>query len=165
MANGGEDPATGRAGSESPGGRAPKGWLETAIANCRPQPAIPALLVLLLSVLLPLTSQTPADAPSADTASPLLLLVPVGILVSCGLAIAAGFCSLFPTAAWIGLGFWVLRFAQPDGPLPAYNVYVIGAGMLAAATMFLGQLWRIRTHRFVPTIRDDREAGEDDATG
>lgn len=164
MGDRGDDPGIERTGSESPGGRAPRGWLESVIANCRPQPAIPALLVLLLTTLVPVTSQSPPGAPPADASPALMLLVPVGILASCGLAIAAGFCSLFPTAAWIALAFWVLRFTQPGGPLPAYNAYVIGAGVLAATAMFVIQLWRIRTRRFVPTIRDER-GPYDDAAG
>lgn len=140
--------------SPEPAGRPPRGLLETVTANCRPQPAIPAVLVLLLSVIIPVLGQGPGAPPAGADGSLLMLLVPVGLLASCGLAIAAGFCSLFPQAVWILIAGWALKFTVPGGPLPGYNAWVLRAGMAAAGVMLLVQLWRIATGRFVPTIQD-----------
>ena len=128
--------------------RAPQGLVETALANCRPQPAIPAVLVLLLTGMFALL---------AGGSGLVSLLVPLGIVASCGLAIAAGFCSLFPQLAWIALAFWVMGSIERAG-LPVFNRYLLLAGMLAAAVMLGVQAWRIATRRFVPTIPggDDR---------
>lgn len=128
----------------------------TLIANFRPQPAIPAVVVLLLTVLFAVFTFDPAVG--NEGRSLLALLIPAGILASCGLAIAAGFCSLFPQTAWIVIAAWALKFSS-DGPLPPYNRYVLFAGMLACGVMFLAQIWRVRTGRFVPTI----ESGDDGA--
>lgn len=132
--------------------RAPANVIESITANLRPQPAIPAMIVLLLTIILPVMSYDPA-AP-ADGGSMLALLIPVGILASCGLAIAAGCCSFFPQLAWILVAWWAMKFTA-DGPLPAYNRYVLMIGMAAAAVMIAVQAWRVRTGRFVPTIRVD----------
>lgn len=129
------------------GTRAPENLVETITANLRPQPAIPALLVLLATVIFAVFTYDPAGERSM-----LILLAPLGILASCGLAIAAGFCSLFPQAAWILLAAWALKFAA-NGPLPGYNRYVLFAGMFACGVMFFVQMWRVRTGRFEPTIR------------
>lgn len=130
--------------------RAPENFGETLIANFRPQPAIPALLVLLLTIVLPVLSQEPGAQVTGG--SWLTLLIPVGIVASCALAIAAGFCSLFPQAAWILIAAWAMKFTNA-GPLPGYNRYVLLAGMLAAGAMFVAQVWRVRTGKFTPTIR------------
>jgi hypothetical protein len=129
------------------GTRAPESLAETIVANLRPQPAIPALLVLLLTVMFAVFTYEPNGSRSL-----LILLAPAGILASCGLAIAAGFCSLFPQAAWILVAAWALKFAS-SGPLPAYNRYVIFAGMCACGVMMFVQVWRVRTGRFAPTVR------------
>jgi hypothetical protein len=139
---------------ESAAGRPPQGWLETLLANSRPQPAIPAVLVLLLSVMIPVMSLEPAAVPDHANASPVWLLLPVALLASCGLAIAAGFCSVFPQVIWIVIAAWALKFTADGGPMPAYNRYVLIAGMLACAGMFGYQVYRVRTGRFVPTIKD-----------
>jgi len=129
--------------------RAPGNFGEMLTANLRPQPAIPALIVLLLTIVIPVMSYDPG-APAGG--SVLSLLIPVGIVASCGLAIAAGFCSLFPQAAWILVALWALKFTA-NGPLPGYNRYVLIAGMVAAAAMIVVQIWRVRTGKFTPTIR------------
>ncbi len=116
-------------------------------ANVRPQPAIPALAVLFVTITFAVFSHDPGTGRSA-----LILLVPLGILVSCGLAIAAGFCSLFPQAAWILMAGWALRFVA-NGALPVYNRFALLAGMLACGLMIVVQCWRVLTGRFVPTIR------------
>ncbi|MFQ5635837.1 MAG: hypothetical protein ACE5G3_10980 [Gammaproteobacteria bacterium] len=137
------------AAASAAGVRLPETLVEVLIANFRPQPAIPALLVLLLTVVFAMMSHQ-SVAPGAGESS-LAWLIPVGILVSCGLAIAAGFCSLFPQSAWILLAGWSLRLTN-QGPLPGYNRYVLFAGMTAAAAMIVAQLWRVRTGKFSPTI-------------
>jgi hypothetical protein len=126
--------------------RAPRTPLEILTANCRPQPAIPALLVLLLCSLLA------GPAVQAGSASFAAWGLTVGLLASCGLAIAAGFCSLFPTLAWIGLAG--LLFRSSVAVLALHSRVALGAGMLAAAAMTLVQVWRVKTGRFVPTISD-----------
>lgn len=148
----GDDP-----GDETPGPavRAPQSMVESIIAHCRPQPAIPAVLVFVISILIPVMSFDPNAAASAWQ-----LLIPAGILVSCGLAIAAGFCSLFPQLIWIVLASWALKFTQ-SGPLPAYNRFVLLAGIGAAAIMVGVQAWRAATGRFRPTIRVDRDDPDD----
>ncbi len=125
--------------------------MEHVTANLRPGPAIPGVLVLLMTIMFTIVTR---GGPDAGETSWMILLVPVGILASCGLAIAAGFCSFFPQLAWIALATWALRFTAAGGPLPAYNRYVLIAGMVAAAAMIGLQFWRVRTGKFVPTIRD-----------
>ena len=141
--------------SQQTGYRAPATPGETLLANFRPQPAIPALIVFVLTIFIPVLSAGPGAATGAD-GSFLLLLIPVGIAVSCGLAVAAGFCSLFPPAAWIAIAIWAFRFTR-SGPLPGYNRMVLLAGIVTAAVMILVQVWRVRTGRFRPTVRIDDE--------
>lgn len=136
-----------------PAVRTPETVGEKLLANFRPQPAIPALIVLIVSILVPAMTFVPGTA-ADDGGSLFLLLIPVGIVVSCGLAVAAGFCSLFPQLAWIALAAWALKFTQ-SGPLPGYNRMVLLAGIVAAAAMVVVQIWRVRTGRFQPTIRID----------
>ena len=139
--------------SPDPAYRAPQTVGETLLANFKPQPAIPSLFVFVLSILIPVMSAEPGPA-TGDGASIFLLLIPLGIVVSCGLAIAAGFCSLFPTLVWVLLASWAMKFTQ-SGPLPGYNRFVLLAGIVAAAAMFFVQIWRAKTGRFRPTIRID----------
>ncbi|MAF83956.1 MAG: hypothetical protein CL797_07640 [Chromatiales bacterium] len=141
------------ASHDDPVCRAPQTPGETLLANFRPQPAIPALVVFMLSVLVPAMSAG-QNAVAGSGGSVFLLLIPVGIVVSCGLAVAAGFCSLFPQGAWIALAVWSLKFTQ-QGPLPGYNYIVILAGIFILAVMFVVQVWRVQTGRFQPTIRID----------
>ena len=140
---------------DDPAGRAPETMGEKLLANFKPQPAIPALIVLVISILVPAMSQDP-NVVNGDSGSIFLLLIPFGIVVSCGLAVAAGFCSLFPQIAWIALATWALKFTQ-GGPLPAYNRWVLLAGIVAAAAMIVMQIWRVRTGKFQPTIRIRRD--------
>lgn len=137
--------------SGEPVGRAPQGFVETALANCRPQPAIPGLLVLFLTVLIAVFTHEPGVERSAWA-----LLFSVALVASCGLAIAASFCSFFPATAWILVAGWAMKFAQV-GPLPPYNRIVLLVGMGAAAATLILQGWRVATGRFVPTIRDGPE--------
>ncbi|HJP39568.1 MAG: hypothetical protein QF483_05445 [Gammaproteobacteria bacterium] len=133
--------------------RAPQTAGETLMANFKPQPAMPALIVFVLSVLLPAMSAG-QNAVAGDGGSVFLLFIPVGIIVSCGLAIAAGFCSLFPQGAWIALAVWSLEFMQAES-LPGYNRIVLLAGIFIVAVMFVVQVWRVKTGKFQPTIRID----------
>ena len=131
-------------------GREPHGWFEHVVANCRPQPAIPAVLVFFLLVLLPMMSASPVVD---DLSTWRLWLIPAGVVVSCGLAIAAGFCSLAPPIIWIVFAAWGLSLAGRAG-LPVFHTTVFYLGMAVAAVMILIQIWRIRTRRFVPTVID-----------
>jgi hypothetical protein len=131
--------------------RAPVTPLESLLANCRPQPAIPALLVLMLTLVFA-ASQSGPPGQDGIAAWP-SWLVAAGIVLSCGLAIAAGFCSLFPPLAWIAVAWFGLGVI---GRLPghAYLRPVLFAGMAAAAAMIAVQVLRVRTGRFAPTIAD-----------
>ena len=126
--------------------RAPRTALEILTANSRPQPAIPAVLVLLLCGLFT------GYAVQAGSASVAAWALTSGLLISCGLAVAAGFCSVFPTLAWSALA--ALLFSKSVALLAPHSRIALGAGMLAAAAMTLVQVWRVRTGRFVPTISD-----------
>lgn len=126
--------------------RPPRTALEMFTANSRPQPALPAVLVLLLCGLFA------GFAVQAGSASAAAWALTAGLLVSCGLAIAAGFCSVFPTLAWIALA--ALLFNKSVAVLAPHSRFALGTGMLAAAAMTLVQVWRVRTGRFVPTISD-----------
>jgi hypothetical protein len=116
-------------------------------ANSRPQPAIPALLVLMICGLFA------GAAVQAGSGSLAAWGLTAGLLASCGLAVAAGFCSVFPTLAWIGLAWLLLGSAAPE--LALHTRVALGAGTFAAAAMTLVQVWRVRTGRFVPTITED----------
>jgi hypothetical protein len=134
--------------------------VETLTANSRPQPAIPALLVLLLAIIIPVLSLDPGEIRDHSNASLVWLLLPLAIVSSCGLAIAAGFCSVFPQLVWIAVASWALKFTVPGGPLPAYNRYAFLIGILACAAMFVYQLHRVRSGQFVPTIVDEDPEGD-----
>ena len=127
------------------GGQRQTNWFETALAHCRPQPAIPALLAMFVFVLLPAVSGVPeAGAWKA-------WLMHAGVVVSCALAVAAGFCSLAPHALWAILAVWAVSLLA--GNLPTLSI-LLYSGLLTVAVMAAVQAWRIITRRFVPTIRD-----------
>jgi len=134
---------------QAPAGRAPRGLREQVLANCRPRPAIPALVTLLLAVLLPAMSALPAG----NAGGLLIALLPVGTVLSCALAVGAGFCSLAPPALWLVGAGWALSLIGRAG-LPGWQTGIVYACMVVAVTMIFVQLWRIRTGRFVPTIAD-----------
>jgi hypothetical protein len=119
--------------------------LRTLLCHCRPQPAIPALLLLMVTLMMALPA---ANRPQASTL--LAWVVPLGLLGSAGLALAAGFCSFFPPLAWLvvaGLASASLRAVAAPSIEPA-----LWAGV-AIAVVGLGiQAWRVATRRFVPTI-------------
>ena len=135
--------------------RPPVGLAESVVANCRPQPAIPTLLVLLITLTIATLSAGPPPIAGAEP-GPFSLLIPLGLLISCGLAEAAGFCSFAPPLGWIVVAAWGLRFTH-NGVLPAYNRYVLLLGMGIAITMMAVQAWRVATGRFQPTVRDHAE--------
>ena len=137
--------------------RSPETLGELIFAHCRPQPAIPAVLVFALGVLLPVMSVAPGAAAAGDQW--IFWVFPVAIVTSCGLAVAAGFCSLFPTAAWIVLAVWAQRFID-SGQMPAWNRYLLLAGCGVAAAMLAVQIWRAVSGKFVPTIRLSDESRE-----
>jgi hypothetical protein len=126
--------------------RPPRTTLEKLTANSRPQPAIPAILVLMFCGLLA------GVAVRAGGGSFAAWALTAGLLASCGLAVAAGFCSVFPTLVWIGLAG--LLFGRNLPILALHTQVALGAGVLAAAAMTVVQVWRVRTGRFVPTISD-----------
>lgn len=133
--------------------RPPRGTLESITANCRPQPAIPAILVLMVAGLL----KGAAIAGSSFAGWGLT----AGLLASAGLAIAAGFCSFFPTVAWIALALLLFGADAANLALPAR--VALGAGIVAALAMAAVQGWRVRTGRFVPTITEPGPEAPDDA--
>jgi hypothetical protein len=129
--------------------RPPDTIAETIVANCRPQPAIPAVLVLVLTLF-----YASARGGAVDVSVWSVAIVIGGLAVSCGLAIAAGFCSLFPPLVWIvvaALGLGPIGSMAGSG-LARATVFV---GMVAAAAMAVAQVWRVRTGRFSPTIADE----------
>ncbi len=128
-------------------GRPPQTLTEQVLANSRPQPAIPALLALMLMVLLPaLSAKTGISAWQ-------IWLIPAGVMVSAGLAIAAGFCSLAPQLIWVALSLWGLTLID-KADLPAWHNMIFYFGLAAVSAMFFVQIWRIVTGRFVPTISE-----------
>ena len=132
--------------------RPPQTPLENFTANCRPQPAIPAVLVLLICAML--------VGPALGGGTLVGWGLTVGVLASCGLAIAAGFCSFFPTAIWIALA--LLLFGRSAASLPLHTQVALYGGVVAAAGMIGVQVWRVRTGRFVPTITEPAaEPGSD----
>ncbi len=137
--------------------REPQTAVEHVTANVRPQPAIPAVMVMFLFVFLPALS---AQAGISDWQ---LWLVPAGVVASAGLAVAAGFCSLAPHVIWCLLAAWsnnVLARAE----FPVWIHAVVYLCLTITAVMFFVQLWRIRTRRFVPTIRDpDHEWSDEES--
>lgn len=145
------DPVPGTEQENDEAGHAPRNMREMLVANLRPQPAFPAVVVFFLCVLLPAMMHQPGAA----TGSIVLFIVPAGIVLSCGLAVAAGFCSLFPQLVWFGLAVWGLKVIREHG-LPSYNEIILFTGMAAAVAMFVYQLWRVRSGQFVPTISDEK---------
>lgn len=133
--------------------RAPRTPLEILTANSRPQPAIPAVLVLLLCGLFA------GSAVQAGSGSFAAWGLTIGLLASCGLAIAAGFCSVFPTLVWIGLAGLLFRSSFPV--LALHSRAALLAGALAAAVMTGVQIWRVRTGRFLPTLADEPSGDQD----
>jgi hypothetical protein len=136
--------------AESDDRQIPQSLQARLIANCRPQPAIPAVLTFFGLVLIP----TMVQAPSGETAWGPVLIV-IGILVSAALAIAAGFCSVFPQMVWLVLTTWFLA-TTAGGHLSAPVQGLVVLGMVAVSIMLAVQIWRILTGRFVPTVETEQ---------
>jgi hypothetical protein len=128
--------------AESDDHQIPQSLQARLIANCRPQPAIPAVLTFFGLVLIPAM----VLAPNGGTAWGPVLIV-IGILVSGALAIAAGFCSVFPQTVWLVLAAW---FLATPASAPVQDLLVFG--MITVTIMLAVQIWRVLTGRFVPTI-------------
>ena len=126
--------------------RPPRTPLEIITANSRPQPAIPAVFVLLICGLFA------ATAVQAGSSSVVAWGLTIGLLASCGLAVAAGCCSVFPPLIWIGLAG--LLFRSSFAALALHSRAALAAGVVAAVAMTVVQIWRGKTGRFVPTITD-----------
>jgi hypothetical protein len=123
--------------------RAARNTREAIAANCRPQPAIPLVLVFMITLL---------GAASARDGGVLAgWLIGAGILASCGLGIAAGFCSFAPPAAWLALALLGRETFRAAAGAP-YTEYALWLGAIASIAMLGVQAWRVRTGRFVPTI-------------
>ena len=141
--------------ADSPGeesGRPPATLAEHVVSNCRPQPAIPAVLVLFLMVLMPaMTLQA-----SAAQGGWMVWVIAAGVVISCALAIAAGFCSFAPQALWIALALWAMQLFGRAG-LPQALQQLLVTGIAVATLMIAVQAWRVATGRFVPTVVDETD--------
>jgi len=129
----------------NPDTRSPETPAEHLLANCRPQPAIPAVLALLLMVMMPMLS------PGAAVDGWQLWLIGAGLLVSAGLAIAAGFCSFAPQVFWLMLAAWAHNLAA-RAALPDILMMLLFGCAVGVVLMIFLQLWRVVTGRFVPTL-------------
>ena len=135
--------------------RPPGTLAEHVFANLRPRPAIPAVAVLWLLTVMPLFMLGPQQSSGALAAgSWMLWLIPLGIVVSTGLAIGAGFCSFFPQLAWCVLAAWALSLAERGG-FPAWFSYLLYLGMALCIAMLVVQFYRVRSGAFVPPLPAD----------
>lgn len=125
--------------------------LDTVLAHCRPQPAIPALLVLVVTLMIAL----PASGPSQPGAL-ITWGVPLGLVASAGLALAAGFCSFFPPAAWLAIAWLAAGTLTPASVPAAEPAHWLASGVCLIA--FAIQGWRVATRRFVPSVEDGRRS-------
>lgn len=126
--------------------RAPQTAFEALVANCRPQPAIPAVLVMMLTLV--------GASSAAGGGASAGWLIGAGLLASCGLGIAAGFCSFAPPLAWLGLA-WLGRGLFEAAAGAPYTGYALLLCSVAAVAMLGVQAWRVATGRFVPSIEED----------
>lgn len=116
----------------------------TLTGHFRPRPAIPAMLVLLIGLMIALPAAGRPDI------GPLVAWgVPIALVVSAGLALAAGFCSFFPPLAWLAV------VALASKPLLAVAGAGVRIALLTGAVLAIAALavqgWRVATGRFVPT--------------
>ena len=109
-------------------------------------------MVFVLFVLLPLLSTGPQGG-SAESGPWLTLAMAAGIIGSCALAVAAGFCSVFPQAVWFALSTWCLQLPGTS-TAPGYVRVLLLLGLVVVTGMAAYQLWRIYTGRFSPTVRE-----------
>ena len=124
--------------------------IQRVLAHLRPQPAIPAVFVLLLTSVLARMAMGPSEPGMLMTWG-----IPLGLLASVGLALAAGFCSFFPPLIWLLLAWWG-PLAAPNPKIPALTVTLWIATAIACAAVLI-QAWRVATGRFTPTIEVDRD--------
>lgn len=120
--------------------------LNTVLAHCRPQPAIPALLLLMLTLLVAL--------PAAGATTPGAVIawgVPLGLLGSAALALAAGFCSFFPPVVWLAIA-WLAAGSLRAIAVPWIEPSLWVGSAVAVAGIAI-QAWRVATRRFVPTMQ------------
>jgi hypothetical protein len=127
----------------------------TLRAHCRPRPAIPALLVLLMGLMIAL------PAAGRPEVGPLVAWgMPIALVVSAGLALAAGFCSFFPPIAWLAV------VALGSKPLLAASAAAIPAALAIGAVLAIAAIgiqgWRVATGRFVPTPGEPADAASRD---
>lgn len=119
--------------------------LPRLLAHFRPQPAIPAVLVLMVTLLIAL--------PAAGQSQPGMIVLwglPLGLLASAALALAAGFCSFFPPAAWLAVAWLAAGTLTPVNVPAAEPMHWLGSGICLIA--FALQSWRVATRRFVPSV-------------
>ncbi len=124
----------------------------TLAAHFRPQPAIPAVLVMLITLVSASRAAGAVEASAVVTWG-----IPLGVVVSCGLAVASGFCSFFPHLIWMalaGLGLGLIA----ETPAPAWGTAAVYTGLVATLAGLLLQVWRVRTGRFRPTLRPTTHA-------
>ena len=119
--------------------------LQVVAAHCRPQPAIPAVFVLLLTWFL-----TRLALGSPEPGALATWGIPLGLVASAGLALAAGFCSFFPPIAWLGL-VW-LGSVVTNGPVTGTRSIALWIGTALAVAALGIQAWRVASGRFTPTI-------------
>ncbi len=124
--------------------------LQLALAHLRPQPAIPSVFVLLLTSVLARMAMGPAESGLLMTWG-----VPLGLIASAGLALAAGFCSFFPPLIWLALAWWG-PLAVPNPKIPSLVITMWIATAVAVAALGI-QAWRVSTGRFKPTIEVDQD--------
>ncbi len=124
--------------------RTPPSFVARLAAHCRPQPAIPALLVQLLTLLFAGSSMVAAGGVAVWG-------VAAGVIVSCALAVAAGFCSFFPPLAWLAVAWLTADMLAHGLPAPWATVLLLFGSACAVAGLAL-QGWRVRTGRFVVTL-------------
>jgi hypothetical protein len=118
---------------------------ETLTAHFRPRPAIPGVLVLVLGLMIALPA-----AGRPEVGALVAWGVPLALVGSAGLALAAGFCSFFPPIAWLAV---IALAAKPLLAIDAPGIPVaLSIGALLALAALGIQAWRVATGRFVPTI-------------
>jgi len=122
--------------------------------HVRPKPAIPAVAVMFVAVLMPLMSTASAGKPLGGF---VLMFVVAGLLGSAALAIGAGFCTFSVQVIWLLLAVWVYSLLQRVGA-PAALYYLLVACAVAVAIMIPVQAWRVKTGAFVP---EPAEASDD----
>lgn len=120
-------------------------------AHFRPRPAIPAMLVLLLGLMLAMPAAGRGDF------GPLVVWgVPIALVGSAALALAAGFCSFVPPLAWLGV---VALGSRSLLAIPTVTIPVaLGIGAALAVAALAIQVWRVATGRFVPTPAESADA-------